>query len=79
MAVFKGHSISKQKKVTGEALVTTDMVAFLGAMDFESGEIDTINISRMINLNEQKTFSALGWLARENKIQLRKKKQVGIK
>ena len=46
---------------------------------FESGEIDTINISRLINLNEQKTFSALGWLARENKIQLRKKKQVGIK
>jgi predicted aconitase with swiveling domain len=39
MAVLRGHSISRQAKVVGEALVTTDLVAFLGSIDFKSGEI----------------------------------------
>ena len=36
-------------------------------------EINTNQISRMVNLDERNIFSALGWLARENKIQLEKK------
>jgi hypothetical protein len=39
MTVFIGKSISKHKKVIGEALVTTDLIAFLSAIDYESGEI----------------------------------------
>lgn len=41
---------------------------------FSNGELDTNNISKLIQLEESETFSALGWLARENKIQLKKKK-----
>ena len=41
---------------------------------FENGELDTNNISKLIKLDESDTFSALGWLARENKIHLKKKK-----
>ena len=41
-------------------------------MLFESGELDTTHISRLIQKDERNIFSALGWLARENKIQLRK-------
>ncbi len=39
------------------------------------GELDTNHISRLIQKDERNIFSALGWLARENKIQLQKKKQ----
>jgi hypothetical protein len=34
------------------------------------GEIDIPSISTMAGLNYEQTFSALGWLARENKIQI---------
>ena len=37
-----------------------------------NGELDTNHISRLIQKDERNIFSALGWLARENKIQLRK-------
>jgi predicted aconitase with swiveling domain len=37
--MFKGHSISKQKRVEGEALVTNDLVAFWAGTDWETGEI----------------------------------------
>ncbi len=40
-----------------------------------NGELDTNHISRLIQKDERNIFSALGWLARENKIQLQKKKQ----
>jgi len=40
---------------------------------FSNGELDTNNISKLISLDESDTFTALGWLARENKIQLKKK------
>jgi predicted aconitase with swiveling domain len=36
---IKGHSIKKLPAVEGEALVTTDLVAFWGGTDWESGEI----------------------------------------
>ena len=39
------------------------------------GELDTNHISRLIQKDERNIFSALGWLARENKIQLQKKTQ----
>ena len=39
------------------------------------GELDTNHISRLIQKDERNIFSALGWLARENKIQLQKKEQ----
>ena len=38
-----------------------------------NGELDTNHISRLIQKDERNIFSALGWLARENKIQLQKK------
>jgi hypothetical protein len=41
---------------------------------FPNGELDTAHISRLIQKDERSIFSALGWLARENKIQLSKKK-----
>jgi len=36
---IKGHSSKKLPTVEGEALVTTDLVAFWGGTDWESGEI----------------------------------------
>jgi len=36
---IKGHSIKKLPTVEGEALVTTDLVAFWGGTDWETGEI----------------------------------------
>jgi predicted aconitase with swiveling domain len=36
---IKGRSIKKLPTVEGEALVTTDLVAFWGGTDWESGEI----------------------------------------
>jgi len=36
---IKGHSSKKLPTVEGEALVTTDLVAFWGGADWESGEI----------------------------------------
>lgn len=39
MAVLKGISIAKMGTVEGEALVTTDLIAFWGGTDWESGEI----------------------------------------
>lgn len=39
-----------------------------------NGEIDTNNISKFVDIDESETFSALGWLARENKIHLKRKK-----
>jgi len=38
------------------------------------GELDTIHISRLIHRDERSIFSALGWLAREKKIQLKRTK-----
>lgn len=45
---------------------------------FPNEELDTTHISRLIQKNERIVFSALGWLARENKIQLSKKKQLDV-
>ena len=39
----------------------------------ENGELDTQHISKLIDIDRKTTFSALGWLARENKIHLQKK------
>lgn len=36
-------------------------------------ECDTDHISRLVQKDEKNIYSALGWLARENKIHLRKK------
>ena len=36
---IKGHSIKKLPVVEGEALVTTDLIAFWGGTDWETGEI----------------------------------------
>ena len=36
---LKGHSIKKLASVSGEALVTTDLVTFWGGTDWETGEI----------------------------------------
>lgn len=36
---IKGHSIKKLPAVEGEAVVTTDLVAFWGGTDWETGEI----------------------------------------
>lgn len=47
-------------------------------MLFTNGELDTTHISRLIQKDEGNIFSALGWLARENKIQLSKKKQLDV-
>ena len=47
-------------------------------MLFTNGELDTTHISRLIQKDEENIFSALGWLARENKIQLSKKKQLEV-
>ena len=33
------------------------------------GEIDTLSISRLARINEKDVFSAIGWLAREGKIE----------
>jgi len=46
---------------------------------FTNGELDTTHISRLIQKDDKNIFSALGWLARENKIQLKKKKQISTK
>jgi hypothetical protein len=43
---------------------------------FTNGELDTTHISRLIQKDDRNIFSALGWLARESKIQLSKKKQL---
>jgi len=40
---------------------------------YAKDELDTNHISRLINKDEKNIFFALGWLARENKIQLKKK------
>lgn len=37
--VIKGKSIKKQGEVQGEALVTTDLIAFWAGTDWETGEI----------------------------------------
>ncbi len=47
-------------------------------MLFTNGELDTTYISRLIQKDEENIFSALGWLAREDKIQLSKKKQLDV-
>jgi predicted aconitase with swiveling domain len=39
MTVFKGKSVAKMGTVEGKALVTTDLVAFWGGTDWETGEI----------------------------------------
>ena len=39
MAVLKGRSVAKMGTVEGEALVTTDLVAFWAGTDWETGEI----------------------------------------
>jgi len=39
MKVFKGKSVAKRGVVEGEALVTTDLVAFWGGASWETGEI----------------------------------------
>ena len=39
MTVFKGKSTAKLGVVEGEALVTTDLVAFWGGTNWETGEI----------------------------------------
>jgi len=39
------------------------------------GELDTNHISKLIQKDERYIFSAIGWLARENKIQIKKKEQ----
>jgi hypothetical protein len=45
---------------------------------FPNKELDTTYISRLIQKNERIVFSALGWLARENKIKVSKKKQLDV-
>jgi len=37
---------------------------------YAEGEIDIIQISKLTKIEEGDTYSAIGWLARENKIQL---------
>jgi len=39
MAIYKGKSIAQLGIVEGEALVTTDLVAFWGGTNWETGEI----------------------------------------
>jgi predicted aconitase with swiveling domain len=39
MSVFKGRSVAKMGTVEGKTLVTTDLVAFWGGTDWETGEI----------------------------------------
>jgi len=39
------------------------------------GKVDTIYISKLTKINKRDTFSALGWLAREGKIQIKKRKE----
>lgn len=39
MNIIKGISISNQERVKGEALVTSDLVAFWAGTDWETGEI----------------------------------------
>ncbi len=36
------------------------------------GKVDTIYISKLTKMNEEDTYSALGWLAREDKIQIKR-------
>lgn len=38
----------------------------------KEGRSDTKNISKMTNIKEKDTYSALGWLAREGKIQIKR-------
>ena len=40
----------------------------------QHGELDTIHMSLMMNQDTKTIYSALGWLARENKISLQKKR-----
>ena len=35
-------------------------------------KVDTIYVSKLTKMNEKDTYSALGWLAREGKIQIKK-------
>lgn len=37
--IFRGKSISKQKKVKGEALVSNELIAFWAGTDWKTGEI----------------------------------------
>ena len=39
MAIYKGVSISNKGTVEGEALVTTDLIAFWAGCDWETGDI----------------------------------------
>jgi len=39
MATFKGKSVSKMGIVEGRALVTSDLIAFWGGTDWETGEV----------------------------------------
>jgi len=45
-------------------------------MLYDNGELDTDNLSRLTQKDQKNVFSALGWLAKENKIHLRKKPQL---
>ena len=36
------------------------------------GDVSVVELKKQLNLNEQETYLALGWLAREDKILLRK-------
>ena len=38
----------------------------------KEGKSDTKNISKMMDIDEKDTYSALGWLAREGKIQIKR-------
>jgi hypothetical protein len=44
-------------------------------MLFNEGEVELSEISRLTNIDNKHTFSALGWLAREDKIQFKKNKE----
>lgn len=75
--------LARENKINKEGelyrLDTTNLTSKIGTdagkiwkLLVKEGKSDTKNISKMANINENDTYSALGWLAREGKIQIKR-------
>jgi hypothetical protein len=75
--------LARENKINKEGICykldTTNLTSKIGTdagtiwqILVKEGNSDSKNISKMTNLNEQDIYLALGWLAREGKINLRK-------
>jgi hypothetical protein len=75
--------LARENKISREGnilkLDTTNLTEPIGSaagkiwdLLHSQGEVELSQVSKLINVNNNQTFSALGWLAREDKIQFKK-------